>query len=548
MNSILVVNKGDELTKEEESYFEDAKRIVKSDNFSPKKSKKKKVGIITLIVFLLLALLFCTIFALINIGSNKIQKNIFIMGLDVSDLTQEEAKKELSEYLSDRITTDIILKHNEELYTFVPSEMQFNYDINSVIEDAYTIGRNGNIFENNFEILNQYFKETKLLPKVSINQELLKEYEPKLNENFQDGIKQPQYNMNDNKLIITAGQDGVTVDSETLKNRIFNKMLLENYNTDPIDVPVISGKCEPVNVEAAHNTIYKEPVNASFTKDPYSITAAANGIDFAISLDEAKSIITGDKKEYEIPLKVLRPTVSNDDLGIDAFPDELASYSTNYSSSGASRSNNIALATSKINGTVLMPGETFSYNGIVGRRTKEAGFQEAGAYSNGQVVNEVGGGICQVSSTLYNAVLRSNLEVTDRHNHMFQVNYCPIGTDATVSWGAPDFKFKNNRNYAIKIVAETAGKNVNISIYGLRQENDYEVEIESYRTGTVGFKTTYTTDSSLASGATKVIQGGSNGSTSITYKILKKDGEVISKDVISQDTYSPHNKIVARGA
>ncbi|MGD7407579.1 VanW family protein, partial [Ralstonia pseudosolanacearum] len=186
----------------------------------------------------------------------------------------------------------------------------------------------------------------------------------------------------------------------------------------------------------------------SFTKDPYSITAAANGIDFAISLDEAKSIITGDKKEYEIPLKVLRPTVSNDDLGIDAFPDELASYSTNYSSSGASRSNNIALATSKINGTVLMPGETFSYNGIVGRRTKEAGFQEAGAYSNGQVVNEVGGGICQVSSTLYNAVLRSNLEVTDRHNHMFQVNYCPIGTDATVSWGAPDFKFKNNRNYA----------------------------------------------------------------------------------------------------
>ena len=155
MNSILVVNKGDELTKEEESYFEDAKRIVKSDNFSPKKSKKKKVGIITLIVFLLLALLFCTIFALINIGSNKIQKNIFIMGLDVSDLTQEEAKKELSEYLSDRITTDIILKHNEELYTFVPSEMQFNYDINSVIEDAYTIGRNGNIFENNFEILNQ---------------------------------------------------------------------------------------------------------------------------------------------------------------------------------------------------------------------------------------------------------------------------------------------------------------------------------------------------------------------------------------------------------
>lgn len=546
MNSILIVNKADELTKEEESYFQEAKRIVKIDDNS-KKGGNKKAIVITILVLSLLGLMFCTGFALLNITSDKILKNVFILGLDVSELTQDEAKKELTEYVAERLTTDIILKHNEELYTFVPQELQFKYNIEEVVQDAYLIGRKGNIFENNFTILNHYLKTTDLKPEASINQELLNEYEPKLNEKFEDGIKQPQYNLDESKLTIIPGSDGVTVDQIALNKAIFDKLLSDKYNTDPIEIPVINDKCEEINVEAAHNTIYKEATDASYTKEPYSITAASNGLDFAISIEEAKALITGDKSEYEIPLKTLYPNVSNDDIGVDAFPDLLASYSTNYSSSGSSRSNNIALATSKINGTVLMPGETFSYNGTVGRRTKQAGFQEAGAYSNGQVVNEVGGGICQVSSTLYNAVLRSNLEVVDRHNHMFQVSYVPIGTDATVSWGAPDFQFKNNRNYAIKIVASTSGKNVYINIYGLRQEEDCEVEIQSYRTGTIAFRTTYTTDSSLEKGQTKVVQGGSNGATSVTYKILKRNGEVVSKELISSDTYSPHNKVVARG-
>ena len=547
MNSILVVNKADELTKEEEEYFEEAKRIVKFDDGSSKRGNGKKTWIIISLVLILIILLFCTIFAIINIWNNKIQKNVFILGLDVSELTEEDAKKELIDFLTERLTTDVVLKHNEEAYTFVPAEFEFTYNIDKVIKEAYAIGRQGNIFQNNFAILNQFFKEKNLIPEVSINDNLLKEFEPKLNENFEDGIKQPEYNIDGNKLFITTGKDGYTVNTEVLKSEIVKKMLMNSYDTTPIVIPVVMSKCEGINVEGAHNTIYKEPVNASFTREPYSITSASNGLDFAISLEEAKAIITGDKEQYEIPLKTLYPEVSNDDIGMEAFPDTLSSYSTNYSSSGASRSNNIALATKKINGTVLMPGEVFSYNGTVGSRTKESGFQEAGAYSNGQVVNEVGGGICQVSSTLYNCVLRANLEIVERHNHMFQVSYVPIGTDATVSWGGPDFQFKNNRDYAIKIEAETSGKNVIISIHGLNQENDCEVELESYRTGTIGYKTTYTTDSSLGSGETKVIQGGSNGATSITYKILKKDGEVISKDVISRDSYSPHNKVVARG-
>ena len=130
---------------------------------------------------------------------------------------------------------------------------------------------------------------------------------------------------------------------------------------------------------------------------------------------------------------------------------------------------------------------------------------------------------------------------------MFNVGYVPIGTDATVSWGAPDFKFKNSRSYPIKIVTSNYNKRLTVTIYGLKEDNEYSVEIVSYQTGTVPFRTTYVTDNSLASGQTKVIQSGSNGATSVAYRILKQNGVEVSRQLLSKDTYSPHNQIIARG-
>ena len=258
-------------------------------------------------------------------------------------------------------------------------------------------------------------------------------------------------------------------------------------------------------------------------------------------------MIATPSETYTIPLKTLYPNVSTNDIGREAFPDLLSTYTTSYASSNANRSTNIALAASKINGTVLMPGEEFSFNGTVGKRTAAAGFKTATVYSNGQVTTDYGGGICQVSSTLYNSVLKANLEITNRVNHTFTVGYVPIGLDATVSWGSPDFKFKNSRSYPVKIVATTSNKRLTISVYGLKEDVEYEVELVSYRTGTVPYSTVYTTDSSLAKGQTRVVQSGSNGATSEAYKILKLNGKEVSRTLLSRDRYSPHNQIIARG-
>src|SRR5574344_1927690 len=237
-------------------------------------------------------------------------------------------------------------------------------------------------------------------------------------------------------------------------------------------------------------------------------------------MEEAKNIISSSQEEYSIPLKVLYPKVTTNQIGTEAFPDILSDFSTSFATSNYNRSTNIILASREINGFVLMPGETFSYNQVVGQRTSAAGFKEAPAYSSGKVVQEIGGGICQVSSTLYNAVLYSNLEIVERSNHAFKPSYVKPGLDATVSWGGPDFKFKNNRNYPIKIVCDTSGKNVHMYIYGLKMDSDCKVVLDAKYLSTVAAQTVYQTDSSLAPGETKVIQSASNGCKTATYKLL----------------------------
>ena len=224
-----------------------------------------------------------------------------------------------------------------------------------------------------------------------------------------------------------------------------------------------------------------------------------------------------------IPLDVTLPKYNLEDFNGELFSDLLGKQSSNYSSSSASRATNVELAASKINGIVLNPGDSFSYNDTVGKRTEAAGFKPAGAYVNGKVVNEVGGGICQVSSTLYCAVLYANLDVTARSCHYFPVNYLPAGLDATVSWGGPEFKFVNNRSFPVKIVAKCSNRNLTVEIWGTDVDGSY-VEM-NYDTATVYDK------------------GAAVGYTADTYRsVFAKDGTLISRDHESHSYYHYHEE------
>ena len=151
--------------------------------------------------------------------------------------------------------------------------------------------------------------------------------------------------------------------------------------------------------------------------------------------------------------------------------------STKYDASNAPRTTNLKLAMNKLNGVVVSPGETFSYNKTLGKRTAEAGYREAGGFAGGRVVQTLAGGICQISSTLYDAVVYANLEIVERHNHMFLAGYVGAGKDATVVYGAYDFKFKNTRKYPIMLKTSIGSGVARIDVFGIKEDVEYEVEI-----------------------------------------------------------------------
>ena len=528
--------------KKEQEKEEEVKTTQQSDNKSSHKTLI--ITCICLTVLAILLLVFSTIFALINSSKSTIISNINIWGMDVSGLTKEEATEKLSAYLTENLKQGFTLKHNEFEAIVAPEQFNITFSVDDAVNIAYSKGRSGNIFENNFEIINTMINGNKINPGFSYEDDVFDSLAKQLEPNFPDRLIEPSYYIEENNLIIDKGQDGITVDRDKLKNDIIYAFSnLGSINV--IEIPVINKKASTLDLNKVHSEVYKAPKDAYYTTNPYAVYAHADGIDFAISMEEALNIFNTSEKTCSIPLQVLTPNVTTNDIGDEAFPDLLGSYYTNFSTSNWGRTTNIRLATEKVNGTVIMPGEEFSFNQTVGKRTPEAGFQVAAVYAAGTVTNDYGGGICQVSSTLYNSVLLANLEIVDRSNHMFSTGYVPVGRDATVSWGAPDFVFKNNRNYPIKILATVEGGTVSVDVYGLATPDDYEVELESYITQYIGYSTIERVDPSIPKGTTQVIENGSSGCKSVCYRILKKNGEVVDKQLLSVDIYDPHNKIIA---
>ena len=535
-----------DILKEAEKIINQANNNNKIRSNEKNTTKRKKVILLLLLTILILTLLISSfIFALLTSKSDKIISGVSINGVDVSNLTKNEALQKLNLQLSRNTANEIQLNHNDYTTILKLSDIEASFDFDSSLDKAYNIGRSeNNIFANNKKIISTFLKKNNILPNTSYNSDKLNEEITKINNELPDKVVNSSYKIENNNLIVSNSSNGNRISTNSftanLKNCIANNITL-------MDIPVEQFEADTVDIESIYNEIHKDPVNAYYSTNPYEIHKEEDGLDFGISLDEAKKLVSQNQDSFTIPLKVLKPQITVKSLGQEAFPDLLATYSTTYSTGNSNRCTNISLAARSVNGYVLMPGETFSYNNTVGQRTAARGYKEAGVYLNGEVTTGLGGGICQVSSTLYNAILLANLEIVERSNHTFKPTYVPAGQDATVSWGSPDFKFKNNRNYPIRITATAGNGSVSFNIYGLKTSDDYEVKIISSEVGSIPFSTQYQETSSLPAGTQKITQAGSNGCKTQTYKILYKNGAEVSRKLINSDTYKPHNQVVSVG-
>lgn len=537
--------------KLEDKKFEKAKgksqKVKKTvENMSGETKKKKWIAPTVILFILIIAILFTsTIFALLNLNNEKIIAGVSIAGVEVSGLTKEEATTKINEIYQPKREKEITIEYEDYETTINPTVIEVNYNVEEAVEEAFLIGRGENIFLNNYRILSTLMRKKEIPVTMTLNEEVARQSIEDIGVNLPGLLLESSYAVEENELIITKGKAGVVIDTEELLGKLKENLNDMDSNEEYIEIPVEQKEPAPIDIDKIHDEVYTEAKDAYYTKNPFTIYPEVEGIDF--DLEAARKLLEEEKEEYVIKLTITKPKITIDKIGSEAFPDQLGTFTTRYDVSDRDRSTNLVIACQKINGKVVLAGETFSYNKALGPRTAAAGYRNGKIYSGGEVVDGIGGGICQISSTLYNTVLMSNLEIVERRNHQFVTSYVPAGRDATVVYGMTDFKFKNTRKYPIRIVATAKNGIATVTMYGIKEENEYTFTFSTKTVASIPFTTKYEEDNSLPAGTEKVKQKGANGLKTETYMTKLLNGKPVSTTLLSRDTYDAMTRTVIKG-
>jgi len=439
----------------------------------------------------------------------RILNNVRAGGLDLSGMTAEEAKAFLHD-TTDRTFTqmDMVIELPDTTMVLKPSETGANLDVDKIVEVAHAYGRRGTYKER------EAAKEASLttvydipfLDYLNLDLEYIKgkldNYGAAYNSVYVPSsvtfdIEAPVLDSGDpdfkedapcQVMTLTIGAPGRNLDIEKAYNQVLdaynaNHFLVQTQPEEPEKLP------EPLDVEAIYAEHRKEPVNSELNMETYEASHEVYGYDFDLkaALEKFQQATYGDT--IEVPFRYLLPEVYHKELSTLLFRDVLGEYQTEHTGE-ARRTKNLQLACEAIDGMILNAGDTFDFNKVVGERTAAKGYRSAPAYSDGATVDTLGGGICQVSSTIYYCTLVADLEIIARSPHSYVSSYMPKGMDATVSWGGPEFIFKNNTNYPIRIDAWEEDGYVKVKLIGT-DEKDYYVKMTNEVVGSQSPQTVY---------------------------------------------------------
>ncbi|TZE80907.1 hypothetical protein FWJ32_11475 [Calorimonas adulescens] len=251
--------------------------------------------------------------------------------------------------------------------------------------------------------------------------------------------------------------------------------------------------------------------------------------------------------QLTLPVKEIKPRITEDMLS--SVKDIISQYSTVFNPADVNRTLNLKTAASAINGQLLLPGEEFSLNKVLGPRIKENGYLEAPVIINGKLIPDYGGGVCQIATTVFNAVVRANLSVTERHHHSFPVAYVPVGQDATISGDVLDFRFKNTSKYPVYIRAYVNSNRFFVDIYGKNMSPGQKVSLSTEVLEVIEPVTEYKEDKTLPPGTEVVEREAHKGYRVKVYKMVyDKNNRLIEKKLMYTDTYKPVNAIIRRNS
>lgn len=514
-------------------------------------SKGALGGIIVGAVVVVLAVAYI-ILCVVAGGSKNLPNGTTVNGVDLSGQTAEQAYETLTRALEDMAVVNgkdysavEVTPQSEgaQSYTVVLADA-LDYDVSGAVDQAFSYS-SGFFLTRGVRYLSalsgkEYYQYPGIMAQEAVADAVEQSGILELNT-----VVEPTWTLGEETLDVTTGTGGVAVDKDALVTAVVDYVV----NGTAIVCPMVDTQPSTLDMQAIRDEVYAEPANATLDvaeDNSYTIVESVRGVDFDVAGAESMIAAAAEGATVQIPLDREEPTIDTANLEECLFRDVLGEYTTNVSGS-SNRKGNVKLCGEKINGTILLPGEEFSYNNVVGQRTVEAGFKEAGAYLNGKEVQEVGGGVCQGSSTLYCAVMYANLEVVNRRNHSFISSYVPLGMDATVSWGGPDFVFKNDTDYPIMVVASYANSKLTVEIHGTVVE-EFTVKITRGTPSYIAKGREEIPDDTLYVGQEVVEDSGHTGCKVQTYReVYDADGNLVSKTEESYSSYIMTNEVVRVG-
>lgn len=513
-------------------------------NTAPKAEKKKfRVPLAAKIAGGLVLLLFVAL-----CGFTYLYPNVFpgvtvgtipVGGMSRSAAVDKIEKESGALYEGQNVSVTIY----ETTYDILVEDVLQSVDSEQSAANAFAVGRTGNPFVRMWNVIKAAAGQNEAQIAATVDEDGLTQALEDIASKALTEPVEPTWEIGTDTMTIYAGKPGVNFDSAAVEQVLDEKIRLMDF--EPYEVSVELSETPQIDIDKIAEQVIGDPVSATVSKeDGKTIIPEKVGVQFDV--EEARTIIgDGSAESYEIPVTTTAAKVTAEKLEEVLFRDTLASCSTSLNEGNVPRTNNVRLASAAINGTILNPGEEFSYNNVVGERTTERGYQSAGAYSGNEIIDEVGGGVCQPSSTLYMAVLRADLEVTQRVNHSFTVAYTPLGEDATVSWGGPDFCFKNDTDYPIKILAEQSNGQLTMTIVGTKTSDKTVTTrtevIETYTPQRIEKK-----DNSMMVGQSRVEVSGIPGYSTRTYKIITENGQT-TEELANTSNYIKRDEVVYVG-
>lgn len=508
------------------------KRETERKHLAPKRKKRGnggKIAVIVCVCVVALLLAGAAGFGVYVSGSETIYPKVSVNGTDVGGMTAAEAASALEAAGwgegEKTVTVELPLEHT---LTVNAADVGAELTAQEAADRAFDYCHGGTIIENVMAYVRCLVSGAEVEIKAEVDEAALADIVREEVTQVKSGLMTSGVEIKGETLEVVKGASAVEIDESELMSLV--KTALEDMKYGPLDYEVEVNASVELDIDELYNSICCEAKDAYYDKEKKEVVESVTGVDF----NKAEAQKLWDAAELgetvEIPLELTEPERTTEYVESRLFADDLGeTVTTSLAGSTQNRITNVQLAAASIDGIILAPGEQFSYNDALGERTTERGYKAAGAYSGGQVVQEVGGGICQVSSTLYYAALLANLQIDVRTCHYFPVGYLPAGLDATVSWGGPEFKFTNNRDWPIKIEAsvDTAKNTVSVHIVGTDEDGSY-------------VQMTY---------ATWLVYGNSEypetatGYKAATYRsVFDKNGNLLSKELEAYSEYHYHEE------